>query len=267
MPAVGGRTTGLWTTDGRARPSWVMMTAVSRQSTAVRGTKGEHVTTDLPKPTARRLTAPSWRDSRLLVGVLLILASVVLGATAIGAADDRVGVWAAGGDMTPGDPVREADLVRVQVQLGGQADGYLLVGHDLPQDATLDRHVGAGELVPRAALVPPGDLEVRPTTITVDPGDLTHLAKGTRVAIYAAPALTSQQKQEGEGPTYEKVMDHVTVHSVPTRGGNVIGGSRATATVTVLVPEAEVASILSLDRGEEPLRVIPAGGALAGASG
>lgn len=244
-----------------------MMTETSRQITAERATEGDHVTSDLPKPTARRLTAPSWKDSRLLMGVLLILASVVLGATAVGAADDRVGVWAAGGDMTPGDPVREADLVRVEVQLGDQADSYLLAGREFPQDATLDRHVGAGELVPRSALILPGDLEVRPTTISVDPGDLTHLAKGTRVAIYAAPALTSQQKQEGEGPTYEKVMDRVTVHSVPSRGGSVIGGSRSTATVTVLVPEAEVASILSLDRGEEPLRVIPAGGTLAGAAG
>lgn len=225
------------------------------------------MTTDLPRPTARRLAAPSWKDSRLIVGVLLILASVVLGALAVGAADDRVGAWAARADMTPGDPVRESDLVRVEVQLGDQTGSYLLAGREIPQDATLDRHVAAGELVPRSALIAPGDLEVRPTTINVDPGDLTHLAKGTRVAVYAAPPLTSQEKQEGAGPAYEKVMDRVTVHSVPSRNGSVIGGGRSTATVTVLVPEEEVARILSLDGGEQPLRVIPAGGALAGADG
>ena len=33
---------------------------------------------DLPTPTASRLRSPSWRDSRLLVGVLLVLVSTVL---------------------------------------------------------------------------------------------------------------------------------------------------------------------------------------------
>lgn len=255
----------LWTVDGRARRSWVMMTASPNDADL--NAQGGPVTTDLPRPTARRLSVPSWKDSRLIIGVLLILSSVVLGALAVGAADDRVGAWAARADMTPGDPVGEDDLVRVEVQLGDGAESYLLAGRELPRDATLDRHVGAGELVPRSALVAPGDVDVRPTTISVDPGDLTHLAKGTRVAVYAAPPLTSQEKQDGAGPSYEKVMDQVTVHSVPSQNGSVIGGGRSTATVTVLVPEEEVADILSLDGGEQPLRVIPAGGVLAGADG
>lgn len=220
------------------------------------------MTTELPRPTARRLAAPSWKDNRLVVGVLLILASVVLGAAAVGAADDRVGVWAAREDMTPGDPVRASDLVRVDVQLGDQAGTYLVAGREFPQEATIDRPLAAGELVPRSALIAPGDLDVRPTTISVAPGDLAGVTKGTRVGLYAAPPLTAQQKQDGEQPRYEQVIDKITVHAVPQARGGVMGGSRSGATVTVLVPRDEVSRVLSLDQGELPLRVIPVGGAL-----
>ena len=36
---------------------------------------------------------PSWRDSRLLVGVLLVLAATALGAKAVASADDRIGTY------------------------------------------------------------------------------------------------------------------------------------------------------------------------------
>ena len=35
---------------------------------------------ELPKPTAIRLHKPSWRDSRLVVGVVLVLLSMAVGA-------------------------------------------------------------------------------------------------------------------------------------------------------------------------------------------
>ena len=53
--------------------------------------------TDLPTPTATRLRRPSWRDSRLLVGVLLVLVSTVLGSVVVARADDRVPVYAVKG--------------------------------------------------------------------------------------------------------------------------------------------------------------------------
>ena len=54
---------------------------------------------DLPTPTASRVRAPSWRDSRLLVGLLLVLLSTVLGSVVVARADDRVPVYAAKGEV------------------------------------------------------------------------------------------------------------------------------------------------------------------------
>ena len=81
--------------------------------------------TDLPVPTARRIQPPGWRDARLLVGVLLVLASVALGSVVVARADDRVPVYAARVALVPGQPVTADDLRRVDVQLGSEPDRYL----------------------------------------------------------------------------------------------------------------------------------------------
>ena len=46
-----------------------------------------------PAPAVRRLRSSRWRDPRLAVGVVLVAASVVVGARVLAAADDTVAVW------------------------------------------------------------------------------------------------------------------------------------------------------------------------------
>ena len=105
-------------------------------------------------PPAVRARAPGWRDPRLWLGIALVTASVLVGARLLGGADDTVEVWSAGADLAAGQPVTEADLVARRVRFGDEADGdrYLRVGDRLPDDATLSRAVGAGELLPAGAL-------------------------------------------------------------------------------------------------------------------
>ena len=99
---------------------------------------------DLPTPTASRLRSPSWRDTRLLVGVLLVLVSTVLGSVVVARADDRVPVYAAKGQVAPGQRLTESDVVRVDVLLGDGAAG-------LParRPAGRRRHLGAARPAPR----------------------------------------------------------------------------------------------------------------------
>src|SRR6478752_2109732 len=105
----------------------------------------------LPGPTPRRVRPPRWLDLRLLLGVLLVLGSVLLGARVIGAADATVPVWAAASDLAAGSRLTAADLVAVDVRLDRTAAAYLATG-SRPEGRTLDRPVHAGELVPRSAL-------------------------------------------------------------------------------------------------------------------
>ncbi len=80
---------------------------------------------ELARPTAKRLQRPSWRDSRLVVGVLLVLLAATLGARAVASADDRVPVWVAAEDLVTGDPLDATSLARADVQLGDGAVPYL----------------------------------------------------------------------------------------------------------------------------------------------
>jgi flagella basal body P-ring formation protein FlgA len=109
---------------------------------------------DLPTPTASRVRAPSWRDSRLLVGLLLVLLSTVLGSVVVARADDRVPVYAAKSDLAPGQKVTESDVVRVDVLLGDGAAGYLPADRPLADDTWSLRALRPGELIPVSGVGP-----------------------------------------------------------------------------------------------------------------
>lgn len=130
---------------------------------ALRGCAGlphdDPVTTSLgisDPPQALRARRPGWRDPRLWIGVAILAASVLLGARVLAQADDLVAVWAVTEAHAEGDTLVEADLVAHRVRFAEAADEarYLVVDEPLPADLHLLRGLGAGELVPRAALGP-----------------------------------------------------------------------------------------------------------------
>src|SRR6476661_8363421 len=60
--------------------------------------------------TARRASAPGWRDPRLWIGIAVVAASVLAGALVLGTSDDSVPVWAANDTMGPGHALTADDL-------------------------------------------------------------------------------------------------------------------------------------------------------------
>ena len=118
-----------------------------------------------------------------MLGVLLVLGSVLLGARVVGAADATVPVWAATGDLAAGTELTAADLRPVDVRLGDAADAYLSTG-TRPEGRTLARAVQAGELLPRSALDEVGELVQLALPVQsgyVPPG----LERGQLVDVYA----------------------------------------------------------------------------------
>ena len=92
-----------------------------------------------------------------MLGVLLVLGSVLLGARVVGAADATVPVWAVDRDLAAGTELTADDLVAVDVRLDDAAGAYLSTG-TRPEGRTLARAVRAGELLPRSALEEPAEL-------------------------------------------------------------------------------------------------------------
>lgn len=217
----------------------------------------------LPTPKARRLVKPSWKDARLIIGVLLVLLAVVVGAAAFSAADDRVGMWSAKHALTPGQEVGEGDFVRVDVQLGDASSDYLAAGERLPNGAIVDRELREGELVPRSAVIDPTDKRVRDVPVRVDPIYLSNLTVGSRVTVFVPKAreVDPDVPAGDQRVEYEVLVERATVSSLPQASGAVISSGQGSSAV-IVVPESQVEDIISIDQEETPVKLVLESGSL-----
>ena len=140
-------------------------------------------------PEAARASRPSWRDPRLALGVLLVCASAVLGARLLASADDTVPVVVAAAPLPAGERLTPDDLTTTRVRFGDDedADQYLPAGTDVTGSVLL-RPVGAGELVPRAAVGTSGDRGSVAVPLAVDGARVpASVHAGTVVDVWAGP--------------------------------------------------------------------------------
>src|SRR5215217_795400 len=96
MAAAAGRPDHcLWTTGGgeTAGPPGCRIDRAPIGAPVREPRRGSVTVTDLPSPKASRLPRARWLDTRLLLGVLLVLLAVVLGAKVLADVDERVEVW------------------------------------------------------------------------------------------------------------------------------------------------------------------------------
>ncbi|MDX6300440.1 MAG: hypothetical protein QOF53_1654, partial [Nocardioidaceae bacterium] len=182
-------------------------------------------------PDARRAVRPRWSDPRLAAGLVVIALCALLGARLLARADDTVAVWAARHSLQQGQRVGRGDLVRRQVRFEDQADADRYVSADrlLPGTETLDRGVGAGELLPRAALgrTRTGPLTEIPLSVGVDAVPST-VRVGSTVDVWVT------RRGAAAGPA-TLVFDDVRVLETPAAGTSL--GPAATRQVIVGVPE------------------------------
>lgn len=142
----------------------------------------------VPSPNASRLARPGWLDVRLVVGVLLVLVSVVVGARVLSAADQTTKVWVLARDLAVGSTLQEQDLARLAVRLDDTDQRYVSAptGVTPPVGYVLLRGLGTGELLPRAALrLPEAGEGLRDVTVPVEAGHLPpDLRAGQLVDVY-----------------------------------------------------------------------------------
>lgn len=212
--------------------------------------------TELARPAAKRLQRPSWKDSRLLVGVVLVLLSATLGAKAVASADDRMPVYVAAQDLVAGDRVTASSFTRVDVRLGEGLTTYLAADVPAPEGSYLLRDVRAGELVPRSAVGPAGEVGVQRVTVRADAVATAGLTRGSRVDVYVTPKAGSSRDVT---PETRRVLEAVGVAAVQTRGGS-LGGS-ATTSVQVYVPSDRVHDLVEAVDAQAQVTLVPVPGA------
>lgn len=208
---------------------------------------------DLPSPRVARLRPPSWLDRRLVLGVLLVLTSVVLGARVLAGADASVPVYVATRDLVAGTALVDDDLRVARVRLFGNGDRYVSAGGGKPSGYVLLRNIGQDELLPRMALsAETGGAPIRLVTLPVR---RNHLPPGLRHG-QAVDVYLSGGTKNATGPP-ELVLRGVAVDSVADRGGSRISATDETG-VVLRVPLASVpAAVAAAQAGTIDLVLVP----------
>ncbi|MGB3257176.1 MAG: SAF domain-containing protein [Ornithinimicrobium sp.] len=204
---------------------------------------------------ARRLKRPSWRDARLLIGVLLVLLSVLAGSWLVAAADDTTPVFAASTTLLPGEEVTEADLETVSVQLDEAVGSYLHADDGLASGTFVTRTVQPGELVPADALGSARQAKDKTVSVPIDPAASATLSVGTVVDVWV-----SRRDAEEAGVRYvdpELLLVGAVVAKVPASGSG-LGVGVGRAAVAIVVPADEVAPVISSVDQEARITLVPA---------
>lgn len=169
-------------------------------------------------PVPRRTSRPRWLDVRVIGGILLVVAAVVVGARVVGASSHTTPVWAASRNLAAGTVLTAADLTAVDVNLAGNATHYLAADKAASGvvGASLGTGVRAGELVPLSAVQPTQAGKVVVIGVTPDrmPPGVTH---GSSIDLY----LTSGGSTTSSPAVTTLVSAGLVVQSVtaPASGG------------------------------------------------
>ncbi len=188
-------------------------------------------------------------DPRLLIGVVLVVASVA-GVYAVVASTDRsIQVLAAASTVSPGDRIYAGDLRPTSVRLGDAGERYLAPG-DVPADGLLvTRSVAEGELVPRSAVGSAASIRFASIVVTVSGQLSKSIVPGVVVDVWSA----AETDHGVYGPPVV-LVGSATVVRVVESGGIIAdqGGG-----VEVLIPRARIARVLEAVANGDAISLVP----------
>jgi len=199
---------------------------------------------EMSSPPVRRHDRAVWRDPRLIIGIVLVAGSVLLGARLLAQADDSVGVWALRHDLAKGARIGPDDVVQRHIRFfdAADADRYVSAATAVPAGSVVTRELGAGELLPRAALgssTAHHVVEV-PFSVATDAVPAS-VRPGSVVDVWVSPGSSNASSTDGRPQRAVRVFDDVTVVAVPATGSAL--GPSSTRQVVVAVPPGKEAAL------------------------
>lgn len=203
-----------------------------------------------------RLRKPSWKDPRLLIGVLLVLASVAGVVSLVGAADQTTEAYAARQAIAVGEKLTIDKLHRVKVRLGEVGEHYLTPESGPDGQSVAVQRIGKDQLVPRGSLGQADTLDRKPVAVTVEESLPAQAVPGSRVDVWVALPDTRN------GFNQPALLLPGAEIAQLTAGGTALGSSRSTI-VMVLVPDDQMANLLGAQANKAKISVVwnPGGGA------
>jgi hypothetical protein len=137
-----------------------------------------------PSPVPRRIRPARWVDARLITGVLLVVASVGLGAHVVSHAEDSAAAVMFTRELAAGVTISSADVAVVRVRLAQSQAAVYLTRPDVAIGKQLARPVVRGELATRSRI----RVAAASTTVVVPlpSGSAPAVHRGQRIAVWSA---------------------------------------------------------------------------------
>lgn len=199
------------------------------------------------RATGRRLAI----DPRLVIGMLLVVASAVGVFTLVSAADASETLYTARVTLTAGDRIDEDDLLPTSVREGAGGGLYLAPG-DIPAEGlVVTRTIGEGELVPLSALGSAAGLRLTAIVLSVDGQLAATVVAGSTVDVWVA-----SEDASGEIGAPEVIVAGATVVRL-VESETIVAGRQTTA-VELLIPRDRVARVLEALALDATVSVVPA---------
>lgn len=202
-----------------------------------------------------RLKKPSWKDPRLLIGLLLVLASIAAVVAIVASSDQRIDVYAAKESIAVGQEIQQEDLVSVPVRLGEIRNEYLVVGNGVPSNVFAQRRIGGGELLAKSALDSADALGRKPVGITVEESLPDEASVGSRVDVWV-----SRASEDGSFSEPELLLQGAEISEI-SEASSALGSATLTQ-LHVLVDDNHMPDLLGALSNEAKLAVVwnPGGG-------
>ncbi|MDO9378621.1 MAG: hypothetical protein Q7T56_07210 [Nocardioidaceae bacterium] len=217
-------------------------------------------------PRAARLRRRRWSDPRVLVGAVVVAASVAGVTTLVTRADDTVAVWATSAAVRAGEPVDVGQLRAVRVRLDDDTGARYVTAEGAASDRFVaglgdrvwTRSLTGGELVAAGALAAQADAVEAEVPVRVERGALPDdLATGDRVDVWVS---AQDAAAATDAPGARRVASASRVLDVGGDGG-ALGDATAT-TVLLAVDDTALEDLLGAMGGARVTLVrVPGAGA------
>lgn len=176
-----------------------------------------------------------FKNSRLALGIALLISALLVGTLIAKEANRTVYVWAASGELAPGNTISASDIRQTPVLLPESAKSYISANAQLI-GATVMHRVGVGELIPISSVTVDSEkLSERAVPLTIEITDLpSDLTRGEIIDLYAIPNSSPKSILEPQ-----LISGAITVAEVSLKNNS------GKSLVVVNLPENNVLNTLS----------------------
>lgn len=202
-------------------------------------------------------SSPTWMtrrrrhvDARLLVGLVLVAASIAAVVGIVAANDDGEDVLVAPRLVTAGEVITPGDFDVRRVSLGAEGHGYLRP-NDVPSaGVVVIRTIGAGELVPLSAVGDTRGTHATTVVVALSTAVGATVRPGDSLDLWSAPALDAGRF----GAPVVIASDAQLVRSIDDEA---IVSTAAAGQVELLIARRDVARILHALANGDALSAVP----------